>query len=372
MKVVADISYPGLDASKNLVTDATKTVDAEDFVAGGAAIYGIYTEGGTDSIELTWVNGSDSRTWKNLSLPDNATGTQLLETPSLPVGEYALLGAVGVYTTYTNLTPTEFHVRATNGTDHSQWIPVTIGLVDEIEQIPIQMPVVATVAGPWKLQARTLNDHTDGQDATYDIEVSSSLIAITADTTSFTQNIPSRVPSTTYTEVTVGSGHSTWESSINDVDHIYTITFTTPASVPTSEHLFGVGGAGASQLLFLDNSFQLTFASGATGGTSVNSAALSPGAQYSAIAFVDAVNDDLYLWVEQVDDPKKITVLDAAADVDTGYLGDPHADVGSGDGFVKEAGSSSVYNINVFGTSNFNGTIDQNLRYYINQRPQGV
>lgn len=370
MKQVSEVTYPGLVASKNLVTDAQKAVDTEDFVAGGAKIYGVYTEGGTNSVALTWANGADSTQWQDIELPDNASGTQKIETPTVPAGDYALIGAVGVFTTDNLIVPTEFHVRATNGTDTSQWVPVTLALVDEIEQIPIQLPVVATVEAPWRLQARTLNDQTSGQAATYQIEVSSTLIAVTADTTSFTQNIPSRIPSSNYTEVTVGSGKASWAASLQDVDHIYSITFTTPATVPTGQHIFGVGDAADSQLLRLNDSFSLEFWSGRTLWYSVTSSALSPSTQYSVVVFVDTTNDFLYLWVKATDDPKKISVLDAP-ETPAAYPDSDHANTGE-DAFVQTIGSADNGAAVGLSTVDFTGTIDQNLRYYLGQRPQGV
>tara|TARA_S200002703_G_scaffold17339_2_gene14325 strand:- start:6975 stop:8087 length:1113 start_codon:yes stop_codon:yes gene_type:complete len=370
MKTVSDITYPGLEVSKNLVTDASKSVETEDFVAGGARIYGVYTEGGTNSIPLTWADGSNSTLWQDIFLPDDVSGPQIVETPSVDPGEYAVLGAIGVYVTDVTLAPSEFQVRVTNGTDSSQWIPVTLGLPDEIEQIPIQMPVVATVSGAWRLQGRTLNDLTSGQAATFYIEVSTSLILVSADTTSFTQNIPSRIPSSDYTEVTEGSGKPTWAASLADVDHFYSITFTTPDSVPTGQHIFGVGAMEECQLLRLNETFALEFYSGFRGSYAITSAALSPSTQYSAIMFVDTTNDLLYMWVKATDDPQKITVLDAPISP-VAYPDNIHADP-TEDAFVATRTTEQNFIVVGFGTVDFTGTIDRKLRYYLSQRPQGV
>lgn len=377
MKILSDTFYPGLEANKNLVTDNGKAVDSTDFIAGGASIHGVYSSVTTNNaLPVVWTAAQDSTTWKDILLPANSGGTARLETPSIDAGSYLIVGSVGVYT-QDFLNGYEVWVRVTNGTDVSPYIPVTLQYTYEIFQVPVVMPIEATVNGPWYAQIRTGTNEVSGQSFTLYTETSSTLAAITTDDNDFTKNVPSRLPSETFAEYPVGSGLSSWATSINDnpdpVDHIYSMAFTLPSVLSGNrEHLWGVGDNTAAQMMWLDTDGALFFGSGAGDGQVESSDPLTPGATYSVVVFVDATNDVIYLYVKLGSNPFDINVLDPSDDLDGTYASTVHASTGPTDAWVVNHGSAVNLWKTIFNTSAFTGTVVQNLRVWVGQRPQGV
>ena len=385
MKVVSEIIYSGLEASKNLETDATKTVDAVEAEAGGASIFGVFSEGGSTSLTHSWPNGLDTTTWIDLKLPPSTNGAnQNISTPSLLPGQYLMLGTVGVWTTSTSdapgsVAPIEVQIRAYNGTDATQWAAITLALADEIEQLPFIMPATASVTAPWRLQARLATDISVGTNTVeIQVEVNSNLTALTTDDNSFTKNIPSRIPSNDYIEAAVGIASSSWANQINDDgnshSHIYALTFTTPASTNSWEHLFGIGDDSNAQMFFLSNTFRPYFGSGHIndGFYVVGSSDLSASTTYSLIIYVDAANNNVWMWIKAVNDPLDISVLDSVTKIESNYTASVHATHGVDNAWVKYSGGENNYHKSSFSTQDFSGDITSALRIYIDQNAQGV
>ena len=379
MKEVSEVIYPALGANKNLVTDESKTVDSDDYVSGGASLSGTYTNGGTNAHQHTIGAGGDTTVWFDLKFPNTATGEPQISTPVVAPGDYLILGQVGVYVADSRLAPCEFQVRVTNGVDNSEWIPVTLALENEIEQIAVIVPITSTMNRAFRLQGRTVtNLATVSESATFYIEVSSALSAMTTDANNITSLLPSRIPSDDYTEYASGAGHFTWADQINDdpdpVDHLYSIAFTTPATMSGNEHIFGVGDGSAAQMLFLKSNYELQWCSGNSGVYLFSNGALSPSTSYSVVIFVDATNNTMTMWVKSgTASPTDITVLDSHDDVESGYLDTVHAtDTGGYDGWVGDIGVSANFYATIYSTGTFAGTIDQGLRIYVGQRAQGA
>ena len=185
---------------------------------------------------------------------------------------------------------------------------------------------------------------------------------------SFSPLIDGLAPVQSYAENT---NFGTWATNTDVLDHIFQVSFITPASMPVSRTLiFESGGSGKGQGLLVDASGYLEFHSGsstAAGSPRVTSSQpLLPNQQYTVIIFVDNAAGDIFMWVSTLADGSQVNL---PVDVeDTTYNQTDHC--GTDGGAYGQATNGSTGGVSSGTFAVFPATYTSNLFIY-NGRPTG-
>jgi flagellar capping protein FliD len=172
----------------------------------------------------------------------------------------------------------------------------------------------------------------------------------------FGATLSDRAPGTTFGSI---------EAIIDNQDTQSRITFTTPATIPTSvpgQVLFESGGGGQGIGLYLNNNNELTFyaGSGSATPTVISAEALQPNTQYSVVVELDDTGNEIRMFYEESSNFDWFysgRPPEASRDnfTQSNFSGSDNAGVGT-----RGGGTFGGFNGSASGVTDFQGSIDSN------------